>query len=445
MSKQNDERDRLEQLTEAFTNLPVPEGPGVEVKQQLLERLARASDEPVTIPLVPFWRSETMRKFASSAAVVLVVLGLVAYLQPLIGGNPRTVFAAMIEQIKEVRSATFTAQVRMDGMPDVTTHMSLLEPSWTRQETFLKEGKVHAIQIMNLREGVMLSLLPEQKQAIQLDLSNMPESQRQESIIESFKKIPEDAAEFVGEEEVEGVVAHKYKCDQQGASHYMVWLDPKTKMPVKILMTEHADPAQSKMHLTMSNFDWGAEVDESLFTLDIPEGYNLMEQSLDLGGSSEEDFTAMMRIYVRLNDDAFPGEWNLMTVVSIGKLMIKSEGTDEEKKQYAMQKLAHALDKPELADAANMSKEKQLELGMQLQEPLGRGAMFFANLIETHHWHYQGKGIKIGEADKIVAWWYPKKEKAEEGADLETAKVLYGDLRIETMPVAELPELEGEE
>jgi len=143
----------------------------------------------------------------------------------------------------------------------------------------------------------------------------------------------------------------------------------------------------------------------------------------------------MLRIYVRLNDNAFPDEWNVFTMASIGKLMKKSEGTDEEKKQYAMKKLARALDKPELADTMS-----QMELGMQLQQPLARGAAFFATLIESHHCHYQGKGVKLGEADKIVFWWYLKKEKAEEGADLDTARVLYGDLRIEMMPVEELPE-----
>jgi len=73
-----------------------------------------------------------------------------------------------------------------------------------------------------------------------------------------------------------------------------------------------------------------------------------------------------------------------------------------------------------------------------------RGMSYYQQKSVTHHWHYQGKGVKLGEADKIVAWWYPQAEKAEEGTDLETAHVLYGDLRIETMPVAELPKSDGQ-
>ncbi len=440
MNKPNNEHDRLDQLTEAFANLPVPEGPDVEVKQRLLETLARTGDEAVTIPIVPFWSSETMRKYASAAAVLLIVLGFAVYLQPPIGGGPGAAFAAMIDQIKEIRTATFSTQVRMEGSPEATGRASLLEPGWTRMEMMM-DGKVKMVQVFNLREGAILSLMPEEKKAILIDISGMPEKQRQESVIESFKKLPEDAAEFVGEEEIEGSTTLKYEVDQQGLSYYTVWLDAQTKMPVKILITDHADPAKSKMHVTMTDFDWGAEVDESLFTLDIPEGYELMEQSLDLGGSTEEDFVAELRIYVRLNDDDFPDEWNLLTIATMGELLKKPEGTDEEKKLYAMKKIANALGKPELADTMS-----QMELGMQLQQPLARGAAFFATLTEGHHCHYQGKGVKLGEADKIVFWWYPKKEKAGdkalEGADLETAKVLYGDLRIETMPVAELPKKE---
>ena len=383
-----------------------------------------------------------MRKFASAAAVLLVLLGFAVYLQPPIGGGPGAAFAAMLEQVKEVRTATFTAQVRLEDGPKVSTRISLLEPAWMRQEV-MKEEKVMGIQIMNHREGVMLSLMPEQKRAFRIDVSNMPESQRQGSIIESFKKLPEDVAEFIGEETLNGDATLKYKYRLQGSSYQTVWLNPESKMPVKILMTDHADPAKSKMHLTITDFDWGAEVDESLFTLEIPDGYELVEQSLDLGGSSNKDLTRMMRIYVRLNDDAFPEDWNMLTITSMGKLMIKSEGTEEEKKRYMTQKIALVLNKPELAVEADISDKKRTELFMQLQQPLARGAVFFATLTETHEWHYQGKGVKLGEADKIVAWWYPKKEKScdktIEGADLDTAKVLYGDLRIETMPVVELP------
>ena len=65
--------------------------------------------------------------------------------------------------------------------------------------------------------------------------------------------------------------------------------------------------------------------------------------------------------------------------------------------------------------------------------------MFYETTRQSHHCHFQGNDIKLGEADKIVAWWYPKEDMADEGADLDTAHVLYGDLRIETMPVDELP------
>ncbi len=433
MNKLNNERAPLEELVEAFVNLPIPEGPEVEVKQRLLETLTHADDIAETIRPVSFWRGKTMRKIIGSAAMVLVFVSVVSYFQPPPTGGPGAAFAAMLREIKEIRTATFIVKARIDDGPEVTGRSSLLEPSWVRQEMMM-DGKVKAVQVFNLRDGSLLSLMPEQKKAILLDISGIPEKQRQESIVESFKKMTEDAAEFVGEEEMEGTTTLKYNVDQQGLSFYAVWLDLETKMPVKILITDHADPAKSKMHITMTDFDWGAKVDESLFTLEVPEGYELLEQSLDLGGSSEKDFAAMLRIYVRLNDNAFPDEWNVLTVASIGRLMKKSEGTDEEKKQYAMKKLAQALGKPELADTMS-----QMELGMQLQQPFGRGAAFFAALTETHHCHYQGKGVKLGEADKIVFWWYPREDQADEGADLEMAHVLYGDLRIETMPVEELP------
>ena len=69
-------------------------------------------------------------------------------------------------------------------------------------------------------------------------------------------------------------------------------------------------------------------------------------------------------------------------------------------------------------------------------------------IVEQHGPHVWRTAYRIlsdyDEAEKIVAWWYPKEDKVDEGANLDTAHVLYGDLRIETMPVDILPSADAE-
>ena len=66
--------------------------------------------------------------------------------------------------------------------------------------------------------------------------------------------------------------------------------------------------------------------------------------------------------------------------------------------------------------------------------------MIVSSSHSSAHWHYQGKGVKLGEADKIVAWWYPNEEKAEADADLDIFLVVSAATQIYTMPVDELPQ-----
>ena len=434
MSKPNDGQDRLDRLTEAFANLPVPEGPDVEVTQRLMETLAGTSDEAVTIPIVSFWRRNAMRKLASAAAVLLVVLSAFFFLLPSASLGPGAVFAAMLEEVKEIRSATYETRFKMQGQPEFVTQTSLLEPGWLRQVSNIADKEFQ--QVVDAKQGKSISLFPGEKEAIVMELTGQ-RKQEQQSIIQQFRLMSEESATFLGEEDIEGVSTLKYLCDQAGLQ-LTVWTDPNSRMPIKVVMMDTADASKAKLHVTFTNFVWNAELDESLFTLEIPDGYTIQKQAFDVSKSTEEDLAGLYRIYARLNGDTFPDEiLNIPRLVSFGTLLEKSDGTPEEKKQYKIEKLSYALDAPDLG------KLNDQERSMKLMQPMMRGMSYYQEKYLTHHWHYQGKGIKLGEADKIVAWWYPKKEKAGdktiEGADLKTAQVLYGDLRIETMPVAELP------
>ena len=443
MSKPNNEHDRLDQLTEAFANLPVPEGPDVEVTQRLLETLARTGEEPVTIPRVPFGRSKTMRKFASAAAVLLVVLGFATYSQSPIGGGPSVVFAAMIEQIKEIRTASYVMEMEIEGLPKQRSQVMQLEPGWARQES--KSGDLHFVTIFNFQESKMLNLLQKEKQAHLVEFTALTESQKQKNMIEEFRKMKHDEAKFLGRESVDAISALKYRYDGP-MEHYTIWLNPADNLPVRVVTTDVEDEDAVRTRITMKEFAWNPELDESLFSLDIPEDYELVQQTTEAGERATDDFVKMLRFIVRLNDDQFPDGLNLLAWIPLLKdSLTKPDGTKEEKMAHKQEKLAHALERPEII---GMTEGQQMQVGMELAKYFGGGAMYLESTKQTHHWHYQGKGIKLGEADKIVAWWYPKKEKAGdktiEGADLETAKVLYGDLRIETMPVAELPKLDAE-
>lgn len=436
-SSQNDRR--LEQLTSALRELSVPEGPDAKVKVHLLRQIADVETHQESARPIRFSGGPTMRRYLATAATILVLLGAYLYLLPSNKETPGNLFAAMLEQVKQVRTATLIADAQTTGVGLVSTKIALLDPGWMRQEISMS-GKLLTIQIMNQHEGKMLSLVPASKEAMLIDMSGIPTRQKQESIIEEFRKLPSDIAVFEGQEMLGETATSKFVYDLNGMN-YTIWISAETKMPIKIVMANHVDPAQADFLVTMTNFNWGADVDESLFTLDLPEGYTLKQENLDLAPGKEDDFAAMMRTFVRLNHEQFPDAWNALTPATIGNfLMPDPELEKEQQKQQVLRKMAFALGKPQDIE---ISKEQASTLAGELQQVIIRGSTYFGHLQQDYEWHYQGKGVKLGDADQVVAWWSLKPEKAKEGDNPKTAFVMYGDVRIETMPVDKLPQSAG--
>lgn len=431
MSEPKHHKDQLEQLVEAFASQPVPDGPAPDVQERLLQSLPD-STTPVTIP---FWRSKSMQKILSTAALIVVVLGVSLYGPFASDREPGAAFAAMLKQVKEIRSATFSVHAKLEGSEDVIVQASVLEPGWMRQEVMMKD-KLAAVQILSHDEAKMLTLEPEGKTAMILDLSGLPKNPRQETIIESFKKLPDDVAVFQGPETIDGVPTLKYVYDMSGMS-YIVWIREDSKMPLKIQMADHVDAELAKLHFTMTDFVWDAEVDESLFTLEPPDGYTLKEQNIDFSRGTVEDLVALLRFYALMNNGNFADAWNALTPATIGKLMTLPEGTDDEKKTFATKQIAAAFGKR----AEDLSEEQQDALTTEFQQVAIAGSVYFSRLLEANDWHYQGKGVALGETEKIVAWWSPKNDQddADASAESQTAQVLYGDLRIKELPVDQLP------
>jgi hypothetical protein len=203
-------------------------------------------------------------------------------------------------------------------------------------------------------------------------------------------------------------------------------------LPVKVVMTDKADAAKSIVTITHTDFEWNVALDASLFSLDVPEGYVLEEKQDPAPDLDPKNFIATMKAYVRLNNEEFPDEFNSLTVGSMVQLLDDPSLPDEERMANYRRKLAQAMDRP---DAESLSDEEWKKVGPEIGRTLAQGAVFLQVLSFTQDWHYVGKGVKLGDSEKIVAWWAPKDGNVES----KMATVVYGDFRIETKAIEGLP------
>ena len=146
-------------------------------------------------------------------------------------------------------------------------------------------------------------------------------------------------------------------------------------------------------------------MDESLFSMEVPEDYTVNQSELDLMSATEEEFIEGLRIWAELlGDGYFP----------------TSVAVEEYIRQIPM--IEKKFEQLELSD------EEKLQLGLKLNRYL----LFIRFFKGEGKWHYAGNGVKLGDAEKAIFWYRP--------TGSETYRVIYGDLTVEDATPENLPQ-----
>jgi hypothetical protein len=268
-----------------------------------------------------------------------------------------------------------------------------------------------AIVISDLLKGKIVTLMPLQKRAYVIEMENMPEDQDQ-SEFNMFAQIrnhileaqeSEDASvEFLGEHKINGLTTIGYRVKKPSID-MTIWADPQTKLPVQ--MTNTMGPTT----YTITDIVFDVELDESLFSLEIPDDYTVHTRQVDASEPTEEDLINMFRTWAEYMDGSLPSAFE-MNVLS-------------EFMRYQRKKMKDQGIEP--------TEESVLDLQNVVQE-LNRGGMFVMALPAESDWHYVGKDVKFGEAEKPIFWYKLKGS--------ETYRVIYGDASIKDVAPEDLPQ-----
>ena len=402
MNDQQDIRDGrlVDRAARAIRRTPVPEGPPDEAVRAVLAAggaVAGPASGRKTRNLRE--RMFTMNRIAKIAAAIVVVAGIAALGWVTLGGGGATVaWADVQEKIRNARTLTFKMAMKMEGFPDTETKMMFMGPGRMRQEWTMGPSKV--VGIFDVRQGKMITLVEKEKKAIVVNLSELPEESRkqyeQQDFLAQMKKLIEESETELGEREIGGRQAKGYQVQKDGQA-MTVWADAKTGRPLEMSMTMF----QGETKMTMSDFEFDAKLDESLFSLEVPEGYTVVEKDIELKQPSAEDLVELFRIWTKARGGTFPD------AVTPGHLM--KDGKDIDKGESGEK----VIDK---GDVPNVTITMTRALVLVAQHPEAR---------------YAGKGVKLGDADTPVFWYQPK--------DSDTYKVIYADLSVRDVAEEDLP------
>jgi len=159
-----------------------------------------------------------------------------------------------------------------------------------------------------------------------------------------------------------------------------------------------------QMQFICTDFQFDVEMDESLFSMEIPEGYSeLPSGELPIVSTTEKDLVKTLRIWAEvILDDVFPKDFSAQVYV---------DDVNKNRKKFA-----------------KLQKHEKLELGLKLAP----GFIFVQLLKAENDWHYVSGNVKLGDGDSPVCWYKP--------IGSQTYRVIYGDLSVKDVAPEDLPQ-----
>jgi len=339
-------------------------------------------------------------KIAAAAVIIIAILTVTHFV-----GHPieSMAWADVVRPILTARTVAFNL-VMAEGEDVPITRVMNMGTQRIRSEALSPDGKtVQVIVIVDYDTSRMLQLIPGQKTAAFIELKDIPENEVPENILKEMRNIitelqndPDVSVESLGEKEIDGRIAKGFRATSPDGE-LTVWADTETALPIRLEQTWR------QIHFVCTDFQFDTEMDESLFSMEIPEGYSeLPRTELSFEGSTEQDLVGTLQVWAEnILDGVFPKDFT-------GQVYIEDAKRNRHK-------------------FVDLKKEERLKMAMKISP----GFIFVHLLKDENDWHYVGENVKLGDADSPVCWYRP--------TDSETYRVIYGDLSVKDIAPKDLP------
>ena len=363
-------------------------------------------------------------KYVAAAAIIIAALTVVFQF----GGSMEGVaFAEAVKPFLDARTASFDVALESGNQPIQMSHFLCMSPGLIRQT--MSDG---TINIADYQQNKAISLNPKQKTA---KLTWLVPSRgagtsdvlgQMQQRIERAVNLSDKSVERLGHRFIDGRDAVGFRVKLYGEQNYLVgwqnrgtftiWTDPNMKYPIRL---EWYDEAYG-INTIATNIELNVEIDQSLLSVEAPEGYTLIEAE-DNGLQElpttvdEEKIITNLRQWTDLTGGTFPSS-------VVGYSMIKDIDPNADisfiQKEW---KGFHGFVHVNMPDLKTYLKVMQLIASGGLIGQMPPGA----------DWDYTGQGVKIGDANTAIFWYRLQ--------DAENYRVIYGDLSIKDVAPEDLP------
>ena len=344
-----------------------------------------------------FWRIVMKNRITQLAAAAVIIIAVTLGVYYFIGSGTKPCMAwdCIIRPIMDANTAEFDMIIGEEDESPVIHHMIM--GSKIRRTMEGMEGA----RIIDLGTMRILTLYPQKKMAVYMDMKRQPQTPNYldelKNLIKTLQNSPGYVVEELGQKEIDGQLVYGFKAKHPKVN-IVIYVDPATALPVRI------EKEGGQMREICKNMRFDVPMDETLFSMEAPDGYKVESIELDPLGSTEEDFIEGLRVQAEfLNDGVFPDD------VSI---------------EFVVKTLAQLKDK---FAKLKMADDEKGAHSIKIQ----KGFMFIRFFKGEGKWVYAGKGVKLGDANTAIFWYRP--------AGSQTYHVIYGDLSVKDVAEADLP------
>lgn len=366
-------------------------------------------------------KDRTSRLAAAAIIAIAVFIGVNQF-----GGDHTPVFADTMEQIEKAHSVVFKQTFcHEDGTKRFASRQMVNETGILRTE--MEHGTVF---VSDYARGIILQLEPSQKHAI---LTHRIGEKRRTPLSThlSWASTLHRGGKLVGQEKVDEKMANVFLADLP-FEKTTVWVDPKTDLPVRAQRIDIRNPRadiviprlsldvrdfgadqssvssmsgsdasrgiQQGQIILYTDFVWNVDLDESLFSLEPPADYAVERTQHDATDKGDLCLIEALSLWTEMSGGAFPSDVDdLVDPNMVTPLLIARFDRDGDPREELRQAMA----------AGNV---------------LLKASWFAQQHKADDNWWYDGQGVSLGDADKVICWW--KQENSE------TFRVIYGNLHI---------------
>ena len=333
-------------------------------------------------------------------------------------------FAEVVAPLLDAKTVSFrsssTIQIgdREEKLPAMLCTYQV--PSRMRME--MLDEDITIIGNIQADEFQMLTLMPKDKTAMRVEMP-LPAAKEMNpddlytsyfDMRERIRRAKENGtAELLPEKVIDGRTVIGYRIretNNEVDSETCLWIDKKT---YRLAQTQSIITIGSlKTFATETDFKFEQNVAPDFFSMNIPEGYTLVQSPVDFASieaPDEKTLVETLRLWTQYTDGVFPPD-----------LTIESYQNFTEK---YMEKIL---------DQDPNEFDNDLNTLTSLIKQLASGIVFVQTLPKETDWHYAGKDAVFGDAETPIFWYRPK--------NVSTYRVIYADLTVRDVVIDQLPE-----